>query len=299
MTEQNYPPGIAYLDGRYIPMSEAKISVLDWGFLRSDATYDVVHTWRGRFFRLDRHLERFERSVAKLRMTLPFGRDELVEVLRGCVSRAGLEDAYVEMICTRGVSPTFSRDPRDAVNRFIAFAVPFGWILRPEARERGLNVAVSRVQRIPPQSVDPTVKNYHWLDLVAGLFEAYERGAENVILTDGEGNVAEGPGFNVFAVAQGRVTTPDRGVLEGITRLTAIELCAELGRPVDIAALPVEALHAADEVFVTSTAGGIMPLTRLDDRPVGDGRPGPVTRTLIGLYWAKHEDPAWTTAVRV
>ncbi|MCG8596397.1 MAG: aminotransferase class IV [Kiloniellales bacterium] len=299
MTEQNYPPGIAYLDGRYVPMSEAKISVLDWGFLRSDATYDVVHTWRGRFFRLDRHLERFERSVAKLRMTLPFGRDELVEVLRGCVSRAGLEDAYVEMICTRGVSPTFSRDPRDAVNRFIAFAVPFGWILRPEARERGLNVAVSRVQRIPPQSVDPTVKNYHWLDLVAGLFEAYERGAENVILTDGEGNVAEGPGFNVFAVAQGRVTTPDRGVLEGITRLTAIELCAELGRPVDIAALPVEALHAADEVFVTSTAGGIMPLTRLDDRPVGDGRPGPVTRTLIGLYWAKHEDPAWTTAVRV
>lgn len=299
MTEQNYPPGIAYLDGRYVPMSEAKISVLDWGFLRSDATYDVVHTWRGRFFRLDRHLERFERSVAKLRMTLPFGRDELVEVLRGCVSRAGLEDAYVEMICTRGVSPTFSRDPRDAVNRFIAFAVPFGWILRPEAREQGLNVAVSRVQRIPPQSVDPTVKNYHWLDLVAGLFEAYERGAENVILTDGEGNVAEGPGFNVFAVAQGRVTTPDRGVLEGITRLTAIELCAELGRPVDIAALPVEALHAADEVFVTSTAGGIMPLTRLDDRPVGDGRPGPVTRTLIGLYWAKHEDPAWTTAVRV
>ena len=298
MTEQSYPPGIAYLDGRYVPMSEAKIPVLDWGFLRSDATYDVVHTWGGRFFRLDRHLERFERSVARLRMALPFGREELVEVLRQCVIRAGLEAAYVEMICTRGVSPSFSRDPRDAVNRFIAFAIPFGWILPPEERERGLNVAISRVQRIPPQSVDPTVKNYHWLDLVAGLFEAYERGAENVILTDGAGNAAEGPGFNVFAVAQGRVTTPDRGVLEGITRMTAIELCAELGLPVETAALPVEALRGAEEVFVTSTAGGIMPLTRLDGRPIGDGRPGPVTRALIELYWAKHEDPAWTTPVR-
>ena len=299
MTEQSYPPGIAYVDGRYVPMSEAKISVLDWGFLHSDATYDVVHTWGGRFFRLDRHLERFERSVARLRMALPFGREELVEVLRTCVLRAGLEDAYVEMICTRGVSPTFSRDPRDAVNRFIAFAIPFGWILRPEERERGLNVAVSRVRRIPPQSVDPTVKNYHWLDLVVGLFEAYECGAENVILTDGEGNAVEGPGFNVFAVAQGRVTTPARGVLEGITRMTAIELCAELDVPVDVTALPVEALRGAEEVFVTSTAGGIMPLTRLDGRPIGDGRPGPVTRALIELYWAKHEDPAWTTPVRV
>ncbi len=299
MSDLAYPKGVAYVDGRYVPMAEAKISVLDWGFLRSDATYDVVHTWRGRFFRLDRHLERFERSVARLKMALPFGREELVEVLRTCVLRADLEEAYVEMICTRGVSPTFSRDPRDAVNRFIAFAIPFGWILRPEERERGLHVAISRVQRIPPQSVDPTVKNYHWLDLVAGLFEAYERGAENVILTDGEGNAAEGPGFNVFAVPEGRATTPDRGVLEGITRTTAIELCGELGLPVEEAPLPVEALRAAEEVFITSTAGGIMPLTRLDDRPIGDGRPGPVTRALIELYWAKHEDPDWTTPVRV
>ena len=298
MTEPAFPPGVAYLDGAYVPMSEARIPVLDWGFLRSDATYDVVHVWQGRFFRLDRHLERFERSVAKLHMTLPFGQDELVEVLRQCVLRAGLEDAYVEMICTRGVSPTFSRDPRDAVNRFIAFAIPFGWILRPEQRERGLQVAISRIQRIPPQSVDPTVKNYHWLDLVAGLFEAYERGAENVILTDGAGNVAEGPGFNIFAVTEGRVVTPDRGVLEGITRGTAIELCRELGHPVEVAPLPVEVLCRAGEAFVTSTAGGIMPLTRVDGEAIGDGRPGPVTRALTELYWSKHEDPAWTTPVR-
>lgn len=297
MADQSYPAGVAYQDGDYVPMSEAKISVLDWGFLRSDATYDVVHVWQGRFFRLDRHLERFERSVARLRLTLPFDRAGLTAILRECVRRAGLRDAYVEMICTRGLSPTFSRDPRDAVNRFIAFAIPFSWILKPEERARGLSVAISQIHRIPPESVDPTIKNYHWLDLVAGLFEAYDRGAENVVLTDLEGNIAEGPGFNIFAVTKGRAVTPDRGVLEGITRMTAIELCSELGVPVDLGSLPVADLRAADEAFVTSTAGGVIPLTRVDNAPVADGKPGPITQRLIDLYWAKHQDPAWTTPV--
>ncbi len=297
MSQPKAPDGIAYMDGRYVPMAEATISVLDWGFLRSDATYDVVHVWQGRFFRLDDHLDRFRRSVDRLHLALPFGLDRVAEVLSQCVRRAGLADAYVEMICTRGVSPTFSRDPRDAVNRFIAFAIPFGWILRPEDRDRGLHIAISRVRRIPPESVDPTIKNYHWLDLIAGLFDAYDRGAGNVVLTDGEDNVVEGPGFNVFAVVGGRVTTPDRGVLEGITRLSAIQLCAEIGVPVTTAALPAAALRHADEAFVTSTAGGIMPVTRVDDRPVADGAPGPITRRLIDLYWQKHHDPAWSTPV--
>lgn len=293
-----FPPGIAYLDGDFRPISEARISVLDWGFLRSDATYDVVHVWQGRFFRLDAHLDRFQRSVTRLRMRLPFDRAGLTEVLRECVRRSGLRDAYVEMICTRGRSPTFSRDPRDAENTFIAFAIPFGWIADEAQRKRGLSVAISQVRRIPADSVDPTVKNYHWLDLVAGLFEAYDAGRDNVILTDGAGNVAEGPGFNVFAVSGGRVRTPDLGVLEGVTRATAIEICRRLGLEVAVAPLPVDQLRRADEAFLTSTAGGIIPITEIDGQPVGDGRPGPVTGRVTGLYWQLHEDPAWTTPVR-
>lgn len=292
-----FPPGIAYLDGDFRPISEARISVLDWGFLRSDATYDVVHVWQGRFFRLDAHLDRFQRSVTRLRMRLPFDRAGLTEVLRECVRRSGLRDAYVEMICTRGRSPTFSRDPRDAENTFIAFAIPFGWIADEAQRKRGLSVAISQVRRIPADSVDPTVKNYHWLDLVAGLFEAYDAGRDNVILTDGAGNVAEGPGFNVFAVSGGRVRTPDLGVLEGVTRATAIEICRRLGLEVAVAPLPVDQLRRADEAFLTSTAGGIIPITEIDGQPVGDGRPGPVTGRVTGLYWQLHEDPAWTTPV--
>lgn len=292
-----FPPGVAYLDGRYCDMSEAKISVLDWGFLRSDATYDVAHVVDGRFFRLGLHIERFLRSVERLRMTLPLDREELRAVLFECVRRSGLRAAYVEMICTRGFSPSFSRDPRDAQNTFIAFAIPYSSVADEAQRARGLDIAVSRVRRISPASVDPTVKNYHWLDLVAGLFEAYDRGAENVVLTAEDGTIAEGPGFNIFAVMEDGVRTPDRGVLEGITRRTAIELCRELGVPVAAAPLSLDALCRAVEVFITSTAGGIMPVTRVDGRPVGDGRPGPLTARLVELYWAKHKDPAWSEPV--
>lgn len=292
-----YPPGCAFLDERFCAIEDAKISVLDWGFLRSDATYDVVHVWKGRFFRLDRHLDRFFASAEKLRMTIPYSKDEVASILAGCVRRAGFEDSFVEMIITRGVSPTFSRDPRDAINRFIAFAIPFGWILKPEERDKGLSVAIAETQRISPLSVDPTVKNYHWLDLVQGLFEAYERGARTVILPDGAGNITEGPGFNLFVVKDGRVATPDSGVLHGITRLAALELLTESGfeavaRPVSLAEVKV-----ADELFATSTAGGVMPVTSLDGVPVGSGRPGPVTSRLIEVYWAAHTRPDWTVAV--
>lgn len=295
--DAGFPDGAAYVDGEYKPISEARISVLDWGFLRSDATYDVVHVWQGKFFRLDTHIGRFLQSVEKLRMTLPVDRDGLVEVLSECVRRSGLRDAYVEMILTRGRSPAMSRDPRDAVNNFIAFAIPFGWIMDEEQRRRGINLVIAETRRIPAESVDPTVKNYHWLDLVAGMFEAYDRGGENVVLTDLAGNISEGPGFNIFAVKNGRTATAERGVLQGVTRQTAIELCAGLRIPVDIGTLTADALRGADEAFLTSTAGGIMPVTRIDGEAVGDGEPGPVTGRLAERYWARHDDPAWTTPV--
>ena len=136
-----YPQGVAFLDGQYLPMSQAKISVLDWGFLHSDATYDTVHVWDGRFFRLDLHLERFFGGLEKLRMTIPFDRDGVSEILHNCVALSGHRAAYVEMLCTRGASPTFRRDPRQAVNRFRASSVPFGSVanaeqLRPSRRGR-------------------------------------------------------------------------------------------------------------------------------------------------------------------
>ena len=292
-----YPRGVAFIDGQFVPMSEAEVSVLDYGFLHSDATYDTVHVWNGRFFRLDLHLDRFFGGLGKLRMAVPFDRDGVRRVLHDCVALSGHRAAYVEMLCTRGASPTFSRDPRDAVNRFMAFAIPLGSVADAEQMRRGLHLVISDLMRIPPASVDPAIKNYHWLDLVRGLFDAYDKGGETALLLDFDGNVAEGPGFNVFAAKGGRLATPAAGVLSGITRRTVFDLCAEIGLPCEARAVGVTELRDADEVFITSTAGGIMPVTRIDGAPVGDGTVGRITTRLKDLYWQKHEDPAWSEPV--
>jgi branched-chain amino acid aminotransferase len=285
-----WPEGAAFIDGDYVPIAEARIPILDWGFLRSDCTYDVVHVWGGRFFRLDHHLDRFAKNVEALRLQLPLGRDEITTVLMRLMRLTGLRDAYVELICTRGVPPKGSRDPRRCQNRFYAFVIPFLWIATEEQRARGLHVHVSAIPRIPPQSVNPRIKNFHWGDMNRALLEAFEAGCELPVLVDYEGNVSEGPGFNVFMVKDGVVTTPEGTCLDGITRQTALDLLAEQNVKVVIGAFSPEELRAADEAFITSTAGGIVPVTKIDHRPVSDGEPGPVTTRLKNLYWQRHDD---------
>lgn len=292
--------GCAFVDDTFVAPEDAKISVFDWGFLHSDATYDVAHVWQGRFFRLDDHLDRFEASCRALRLDPGVSRARMREVMHECVRRAGLCDAYVELLCTRGRPAPGSRDPRTCRNRFLAFAIPFVWIADPDKQRRGVDLIVGTPQRIPPASVDPRVKNYHWLDFVSGLFEAYERGAETVVLTDGAGHVAEGPGFNVFAVVDGSVVTPDAGVLEGITRRTMIELARREGFDVQLRPLAVDELRRADEIFLSSTGGGAIAVHRLDGVAIGGraaGDFGPVTRRLQAAYWALHDDPRHTEPV--
>ena len=290
MSEENiYAEGAAFMEGQYVPIAEARIPITDWGFVRSDVTYDVVHVWKGSFFRLEDHLDRFERSVAGLRMKLPHTREGLGEILHECVRLTGLRDAYVEMGCTRGQPPPGSRDPREASNRLFAFAVPFIWIATEEQRRRGLHLVISSVQRIPPESLDPTFKNFHWGDLMRGLYEAYDRGGETAVLSDGQGNITEGPGFNLFVVSGGTVHTPGSGVLEGITRKTVMELCEECALPLVVGKVPAEAVRTADEVFLSSTAGGVLPVTTVDGKPIADGSPGPLTNRLRELYWSKQE----------
>ena len=292
-----FPQGYAWIDNKYVELAEAKIPILDWGFLRSDATYDVVHVWKGRFFRLDKHIDRFFESAKKLRMPCQISRDELKKILANCVSKGKLESAYVEMIQTRGMSPKFVRDPRLATPRVMAFAVPFGWILRQEDFEKGLNVLLTDIKRIPPSSVDPTIKNYHWMDLVTGMLDAYEKGSDTAVLVDENNNITEGPGFNLFCVNGSGIFTPDHGVLEGITRQSVFDLAKELHLPIMKKSISVEELYNAEELFATSTAGGIMPITKVSGKEIGKGSVGNLTRQLHKLYWEKHSDDSWSTSI--
>jgi len=291
--------GCAWIDGEYVPVHEAKIPLLETGFVRSDATYDVVAVWRGRFFLLEDHLDRLERSCELIRLTPPISRSRMTEIMNAVVARSGLRDAYVEAIVTRGVPSAGERDPRRFQPRFYAFAIPYVWIACPDVADVGTDVVIARdTRRIPPGSIDPRVKNFQWGDFIRGLFEAYDRDALLPILTDAEGDVAEGPGFNVFALVDGELRTPDHGVLEGITRLTVLDIAAELGIRTRVARLPARDLARAHEILLSSTAGGVMPVARLDGAPVGDGRPGPITTRIRDTYWAWHEDPRFATPIR-
>ncbi len=291
-TVQSPGDGVAFVDGEFVPIGQARLPLLDWGFTRSDVTYDVVHVWKGSFFRLEDHLGRFQRSCEQLRLDPGYGRSEIRTLLMKCVRLSGLRDAYVEMICTRGVPAPGSRDPRDCRNGFFAFAIPFVWIISPERQKEGAHLIISKVPRISPASVDPTVKNFHWGDLTHALFEAYDRGGDSAVLVDSDGYLSEGPGFNVFRVHEGNVTTPGGTVLEGFTRQSVRELCEELRIPFALERITPDQLCDADEVFISSTAGGVMSVTRVDGRVFGNGRPGPLTTRIRDLYWRKH-DSGW------
>ena len=293
----HYADGVAYVRGQFVPIAEAAIPITDWGFLRSDATYDVVTVWDGAFFRIDAHLERFFRSCERWRLDPGFTQEQIATVLSQCVRLSGLRASYVEMICTRGQPPWGSRDPRLAVNQFYAFAVPYVWIANAEQREKGLHLMVSDVQRIPAASVDPRTKNYHWNDLTMGLFGALDAGADSVLLVDSAGNVVEGPGFNVFCVRNGALLTPSEGMLEGVSRRTVIEIAQSLGIAVQARALPADELRGADEVFISTSGGGVLPVTVVDSSPIGNGSPGPITGRLVKTYWDWHTDPAYSRVI--
>lgn len=292
----SFDGGCAFADGAFVALADAKISLFDWGFTRSDATYDVASCWKGAFFRLDTHMDRFFASLDKMRLAIPYTRAELRQILHACVRAAGLQDAYVAMVCTRGVPPKGARDPRLASNRFYAYALPFVWIAPPDKQAQGLDLHVSERVRIAPESVDPRVKNYHWIDLVQSLFDAYDRGRDTSCVVDAAGHIAEGPGFNVFMVKDGTVMTADRGVLEGVSRRTAIELCGRLDIPLRVMPLPAVDFRRANEVFLTSTGGGILPVAKLDGVALPQF-PGPVSRRLQDAYWALHDEAAYRDAV--
>ena len=299
MSTSAFVEGAAYVRGRFVPIAEATLPVTDWGFTRSDVVYDVVHVVKNGFFRLPDHLDRFERSMEKRRIRPPEDRAAIEAILHRCVALTGLADAYVAMVASRGRPRVAgSRRPADCENHFIAYALPWIDVIPKDVQARGAHVFVASTPRVPDASVDPTVKNYQWSDLTSGLLEAHEAGFDTAVLCDAQGFLTEGPGFNIFVVRDGRVITPDRGSLHGITRKSVLELCAELGIAAAVEPVSRSALAEADEVFLATTAGGVMPASRIGQRILGNDRPGPVSMRIRELYWAKHEQGWHRTPVR-
>lgn len=291
-----FADGIAWIEGKYAPLQDARIPILDQGFLRSDLTYDVPGVWDGRFFRLDEHLDRLEEACEKLRLKIPMPRDELRATLIDMVAKSGIRDAYVELIVTRGLK--FVREYKSYENNLYLMVMPYVWAMPPAIQRTGGAAVVTRtVRRTPPGAMDPTIKNLQWGDFVRGWLEASDRGAVYALLPDGDGNITEGGGYNIFVVKDGVLKTPARGVLLGITRKTVLEIAESKGFSAVVDFVPVEELYHADELFIATTAGGVMPLTTLDGVPVGNGKVGDMTREIWEAYWKAHYDPQHSFAI--
>jgi branched-chain amino acid aminotransferase len=287
-SDNPFAAGAAYIDGRHMPIAQAAIPITDWGYRRSDVTYDVVGVWEGNFFRLEDHIRRFRSSMQKFRFEPRESDEDIKAILNRCVALSGLKNAYVAMDCLRGrPAPGMPYHPVHARNYIAAFAIPWVWVMSPEVQKRGGHLIIAETLRIPADSVDPTAKNFHWADLTRGQFEALDRGADFALLLDSEDNVTEGPGFNVFFVIDDVVLTPDAGVLEGITRKSVIEICADLGIPAKTGKVPAAEAREADEIFLATTAGGVMPASRIDGRIMGNDRPGPISTKIKDTFWAK------------
>jgi len=280
---------VVYVNGEYVPKDQARISVFDFGFLRGDGVFDTTSAWNGRIFKLPQHLARLDLSLRAARIQCPLPMEELGSVIVETTRRCGLRNAYIQTVVTRGEPPLGVRDLTKCTPGLVVFAVPYVWILKPEQIDAGGRAMISTIRQLPVQSLDPKIKSLSRLHLDLASLQGKAAGVDVTVMLDLDGHVTEGPGFNLFVVKGGTLYSPPEGILMGITRQTVFELASENGISAREAQLTPYDLYAAGEVFLTSTAGGIMPLVEIDGRPIADGKPGPVSQRIHGLYWALRE----------
>lgn len=273
-----------YVNGRWCREADATVSILDHGLLYGDGVFDTLFAMHGYVFKLQEHLLRLEWSAKTIGIDIGLTREELTALVLEAASRNGLRDAYIRVVLTRGMTGEPLLDPRGAVRTLIILVRPYLYLSSPEKIEKGLSAKTVTIRRVGSQALDPRIKSNNYLNIILAKMDATAAGCDAGLILDDQGRVCEGPGYNVFLVREGTVVTPRESALAGITRATVFELCDELGIPWREDALwPYDCL-VASEAFLTSTAGGIMPVTWVDGHPVGDGGLGPVVRRLRRAY---------------
>jgi branched-chain amino acid aminotransferase len=288
---------IVYVNGEFLPASEAKISVFDHVILYGDGVYDTMCAWNHAVFKLDEHVERLYESAHAVKLELPLNEDELKAVVLETVRRNGLRDAYVKVIATRGVGAQPLMSPYNCTPGLIVFAVPYMSLVGDGHEESGIRMIVSSLRRIPNECISTKIKSCNYLNHILMRLEANEAGADDAIELDMEGYVCEAPGYNVFMAKKGVLYTPGDNILVGITRQTVMELAEAAGILLVEGRIQPFDLYNADEVFLSSTAGGVFAVVELDSRTIGDGKPGPVTQKIRAGYLALLESGEKSTPV--
>ena len=275
---------IIYVGGAFVPQSQACISVLDHAVLYGDGIFETAIAWDGRIFKLDAHLDRSFRSMAATGLNSPVDRASMGELIVEAARRNGHRNAYIKWIVTRGSNGRLLMDPAGCVPNLIILAQPYINRATPERIAAGLQLKTVAVRRPQGQVLDPRIKSINYLNLVMAKLEAQSAGADEALLLDVHGRVCEATGCNVFIVSAGKLFTPRHDILAGITRETVFELASTLGYPVEVCDLELYDAYTADEMFICSTAGGLLPITAIDGRKLPTRTPGPVFSALNTAY---------------
>lgn len=277
---------IIYVNGEYLPDGRASISALDHGLMYGDGCYDAWCGRNGYIYQLDAHLDRLYRSVAGLKIrNLRMERSQMREVIIETARRNGLVDFYIKVIVTRGVSPHPVMDPRKCGDAgVIVYARPQQYEVAPERMGSGIRIKVLALRKLSHQGLEPQIKSLNYLNNILGKLEAWDAGYDEGMFLDEMGYACECPGFNIAAIRGNTLFTPSRGILEGITRGTVMDMARGLGMEVRTGFYTVFDFTSADEVMMTNTVSGIVPVTEIDGWTVADGRPGPRTSQMQGTY---------------
>lgn len=276
-----------WIDGNIVDGSEAKISVFDHGFLYGDGVFEGMRAYNRRLFRLDDHLKRLQTSARALALTIPGGIDHVRDVVLRTVAATGAPDAYIRLLITRGEGP-LGVDPTTCPEPKLICIVDTVELFPPERAAMGVELVTGSLRRPSADVLDPRVKSLNYLNNVLSKGEARRRGADDTLLLNQQGAVSEATGANIFAVCRGVVTTPPAtdGALEGITRRTILELCAEAGIPSCERTMGRLDLFGAEEAFLTGSGARVVPVRSLDGQPIGEVTPGPVTTRLTEAFFA-------------
>jgi branched-chain amino acid aminotransferase len=277
------------VNGRIADQAHAAISVFDHGFLYGEGIYEVIRTYHGVPFLFDRHMRRLRNSGSMIRLDVPLSDEAMLSRCLATIGAAGLGqnggDAYIRIMVTRGVGE-ITYDTAACPAPSVVIIAKAHVDAPPEAYEDGVMVSLVGILRNHPGSVNPIIKSNNLLNNALGSQEAFRRGAFEGIMRNYRGEIAECTTANIFVVKNGVALTPplDAGLLAGITREFVMEIARDLGIAVRELALLEPDLFEADEAFLTSTTREIVPIVRVDDRVIGNGRPGPVTRRLLEAF---------------
>ncbi len=271
-----------YINGKFFPKSKASVSVFDHGFLYGDGVFEGIRSYNGRVFRLDEHIERLYESASSITLNIPLSKEALKEAVLETLRKNKLRDAYIRLVVSRGKGD-LGLDPRKCDKPTIIIITDEIALYPPELYKKGLKIVSVSTVRNHPQALDPRIKSLNYLNNILGKIEATSKNSIEGIMLNHQGLVTECTGDNIFIMLGGELLTPalHLGVLEGVTRDIILNIARTLKIPAKEETFSLNELYNAQECFLTGTAAEVIPVVQVDDKVIGEGKPGKTTLRLI------------------